>query len=42
VLSSSEIDRLAADLASRGVIAYRLRSGQDLAESLRQPFALAS
>jgi uncharacterized protein (DUF58 family) len=42
VLSPSEIDRLAADLASRGVITYRLRSGQDLAESLRQPFALAS
>jgi len=42
VLSPSEIDRLAADLASRGVITYRLRSGQDMAECLRQPFPLAS
>jgi hypothetical protein len=42
VLSPSEIDRIAADLASRGVTVYRLRSGQDLAECLRQPFPLAS
>ena len=42
VLSPSEIDRLAADLASRGVTVYRLRSGLDLAECLRQPFPLAS
>jgi uncharacterized protein (DUF58 family) len=42
VLSPLEVDRLAADLASRGVTVYRVRSGQDLAECLRQPISLAS
>ena len=42
VLSPFEVDRLATDLASRGVTVYRIRAGQDLAECLRQPFPLAS
>jgi hypothetical protein len=42
VLSPLEVDRLVADMASRGVTVYRLRSGQDLVGCLRQPFPLAS
>jgi len=42
VLSASEVDRLVGDLASRDVTVYRIRSNEDLAECLRQPFPLAS
>ncbi len=42
VLSPSEVDRLVGDLASRDVTVYRIRSNEDLAECLRQPFPLAS
>lgn len=42
VLSPSEVDRLAGDLASRDVTVYRFRSDEDLAECLRKPFPQAS
>jgi hypothetical protein len=42
VLSPPEAARLAGELASRDVTVYRIRSNEDLAECLRQPFPLAS
>jgi uncharacterized protein (DUF58 family) len=42
VLSPREVERLAGELASRDVTVYRIRSNEDLAECLRQPFRLAS
>ncbi len=42
VLSPQEVERLSGELASQGVTVYRIRSGEDLAECLQQPFPLAS
>jgi len=42
VLSPQEVERLSGELVSRDVTVYRIRSNEDLAECLRQPFPVAS
>jgi uncharacterized protein (DUF58 family) len=42
LLPPPAVERVVRDLAARGVSVFRIRSGQDLAECLRQPSALAS